>query len=503
MAADLRASYDEFPYQSLPLRQTHPDHSATVASLFGFAATDVERCRVLEIGCASGGNLIPMAVGYPRAEFVGVDFSSIQIEEGRATIAALGIGNIRLVAMDVVDFDESYGAFDFIIAHGIYSWVPPAVQETILSLCARHLTKTGIALVSYNTLPGWHLLAIVRDAMLYQTRGVEDPRARVADARATLEFLGRSMQGDNSTYGRLLRMAADNLRQQPDYYILHDYLEQVNDPLYFHQFVERAERHRLRYLGDADFKTMLSGGLAPETAQTLDRIAPDFLRREQLLDFLRSRSFRHSLLVPEGAALDRKVRPERVMALRVAAQLRAAGTPVDVHSGRPVAFSLPDGRGVEAAFPICKSALTILADRWPLAMTFQELYATAANRLSARPGDDAGQRALLASEIMRLFVADAVELHSTPSPFAVEAGPRPVASPLARLQAARDVRATNLRHELVALDDSTRALLPLLDGTRTREEIAALHWPGLGAGKRMGRVMTALTSIGRQAFLVA
>jgi len=198
MNAARRTSYDDFPYQSVPLRQTHPDHLATVASLFGFDAPDASRARVLEIGCASGGNLIPLAASYPQASFVGIDLSAVQIAQGATEIGALGLTNIRLLSMDVMAFGGAEGAFDYIIAHGIYSWVPAAVQDKILAVCATQLADNGIALVSYNVLPGWRMLGIVREAMLYQTRGVADPPARVAQARATLDFLAHAVPDKDS-----------------------------------------------------------------------------------------------------------------------------------------------------------------------------------------------------------------------------------------------------------------------------------------------------------------
>ena len=218
----------------------------------------VEACRVLEVGCASGGNLLPMAASLPGSEFIGVDFSPVQIERGIADVKALGLTNIQLLAMDIMDFSEAYGEFDYIIAHGVYSWVPNAVQERLLAICARQLRPAGIAYVSYNTLPGWRIRSVVRDAMRYHTRGIAEPAKRVAEARAVLEFLAESVKEDATAYGKALRLEAEFLRTQADYYILHDHLEEVNEPVYFHQFAERAARHGLGYLGEANFATMLA-----------------------------------------------------------------------------------------------------------------------------------------------------------------------------------------------------------------------------------------------------
>lgn len=502
MTGDLRSSYDEVPYPSRPQRQTHPDHLATIALLFGFAATNIERCRVLEIGCATGGNLIPMAASYPASEFVGIDLSPAQIREGAADVEALGLRNIRLNAMDVMDFEASFGAFDYIIAHGVYSWVPPAVQDRILALCAAQLTPSGIAIVSYNTLPGWRMLTIIRDAMLQQTTGIADAKTRVARARATLEFLSDSVQGDDSAYGRLLRVAAENLRQKDDYYILHEYLEEVNEPIYFREFIARAERHRLRYLGEADLKIMLTTGLSAATAQTLNRIAPDLLGREQMLDFMRNRTFRQTMLIRDGPPLDRRVSPERVKSLWISAPLRSSGPASDIRSDNAVEFLLPDGRGLEARYPICKAALAILAERWPLAVSFEKLFAEAEGVLGESPRDDARERDVLATEIMRCFLAEALELHFGPSPLVLAPGQHPEACAVARLHASRNAHAANRRHELVALDDSIRALLPLLDGKRSRTEIAALRWPEMPADKREARLAHEIAVVGRAGLLV-
>lgn len=502
MNAAGRTSYDDFPYQSVPLRQTHPDHLATVASLFGFDAPDASRARVLEIGCASGGNLIPLAASYPQASFVGIDLSAVQIAQGAVEIDALGLTNIRLQAMDAMAFGAAEGSFDYIIAHGIYSWVPAPVQDKILAICATQLADNGIALVSYNALPGWRMLGIVREAMLYQTRGLVDPPARVAQARATLDFLADAVPDKDSAYGRLLRLAAEHIRQKPDYYVLHEYLEDTNEALYFEQFVDRVAARGLRYLGDSDVRAMLAIGLPPKVDETLNRIAPGLMRREQFLDFLRSRSFRHSLLIRQGAALDRKLSPARVMALRVAAPVQRDVAPIDLASDRAETFRLADGRSLEASPRIVKSALAILAAHWPLPIPFDELHEKAATQLGAGARDPLAERQLLAAEFLRLHLGGAAELHRAAPPFVLAAGPLPEASALARRDATRSAASANLRHESIALQESDRALLPLLDGTRTRADIAAAHWPALSETERLTRVDAALASLGRHALLV-
>jgi hypothetical protein len=279
-------------------------------------------------------------------------------------------------------------------------------------------------------------------------------------------------------------------------------LEETNEAIYFEQFVERIGPKGLRYLGDSDVRTMLALGLPAKVDATLNRIAPGLMRREQFLDFMKSRSFRQSLLIRAGAALDRKLSPARVMALRVAAPVRRDELPVDVGSDRAETFRFADGRSVEVSNRMIKSALAILAAQWPLPIPFDRLHQEAAAAVGGGAHDPPAERDLLAAEILRLHLGGAAELHRAAPSFVLSAGPRPEASAIARRDAPRGAASANLRHEPMVLHEGERALLPLLDGTRTRADIAASHWPALPEPERLAALDAALTSLGRQAVLV-
>lgn len=502
MSAELQRTYDATPYQSFPFPQSQPDRLATLGRLFGAEPAPADRCRVLEVGCASGGNVVPLAVAMPNCEFVGIDFSPVQITQGAADVAALGLPNIRLLRMDILDFPEDLGMFDYIIAHGVYSWVPTPVQEKLFAICARQLAPSGIAYISYNTLPGWRMRSVVRDAMSYHTRGITDTAKRVAQARAMLDFLADSVEGDTTAYGTTLRAEAEHTRKQRDDYILHEHLELVNLPEYFFQFIERAAQHGLAYLGEADFTKMLGSEFSPQVLETLARIAPDVLRREQFMDFLRARTFRETLLVHKDVPLTRKVSPLRVMDLRVASSARPQRDNPDLQSNAVEGFQTPDGKVLSTASRMMKAAAVVLAGQWPLALTFDDLYARARTLLAASGTDDEEERKRLASDLLQCYGAGVVELHSMASPFVLEAGERPLASPIARLQAQRGLLATSLRHEHGTFNEDTRRLFLLLDGTRTREELAAELWRGAPPADAMRELDAALAHLGRLALLV-
>jgi SAM-dependent methyltransferase len=144
-------TYDDVPYTSYPYVRTSPDRLCTLARFFGVPAPAPSRARVLELGCASGGNLLPMADALPEAQFVGIDLSARQIEDGRALAQEAGLENIELRHASILDVDASWGSFDYVICHGVYSWVPPDVQRHILAIGRDCLSEGGVAYISYNT----------------------------------------------------------------------------------------------------------------------------------------------------------------------------------------------------------------------------------------------------------------------------------------------------------------------------------------------------------------
>jgi SAM-dependent methyltransferase len=224
----IQNSYDEVPYPSFAYPPTHPDHLATLATLSGMSPPPVAHCRVLELGCASGGNLIPMAYTLPESKFEGMDFSAREVADGQAILQALGLKNVTLNHLNILDVTSDFGQFDYIIVYGIYTWVNPAVQDRILEICRQNLVPNGVAYVSYNVYPGWHMNTIIRDVLLYHTRRTTKPQARIEQARALLKFMAESVPTENSLYGHFLRSMQEFLQPKPDAYLFHDFMEDVN-----------------------------------------------------------------------------------------------------------------------------------------------------------------------------------------------------------------------------------------------------------------------------------
>jgi methyltransferase-like protein/2-polyprenyl-3-methyl-5-hydroxy-6-metoxy-1,4-benzoquinol methylase len=489
-----RTSYDEVPYPNQPYPYTHPDHLAVVATLLGLSPAQADHCRVLELGCASGGNLIPLAYTYQDSTFLGIDLSVEQIRQGEELRSALGLANVELRALDLLDVDDQFGTFDFIICHGVYSWVAAEVQDKILEICARRLAPDGIGFVSYNTFPGWHMRGMIRAMMVLHDRRFRDRPAaeRVAEARALLAFLAEAVPPKDTPYGLLLRQHLEQLSAYADPYFFHEDLEECNEPIYFIEFCERLAAEGLRYLGESEFRVMVpSTSFSPEVQDRLQALAPSLLEMEQYMDFLRNRSFRQSLIGHARLRPSYEVREDRLSALRVASTLRPRAPAPDLASHSPEEFVAASGMTLTTQTPLVKAAFTALGELWPRAVAFEDLPALARSRLAgSSPGAGAEGPAADAEVLGRaLLTAYAsgdrrlVELWLRPPTFAAEAGARPLASRLARLQAAGTNKVTNLRHETVDLGPLDVRLLRLLDETRERTDLVEALLQGVREGE--------------------
>jgi methyltransferase-like protein/cyclopropane fatty-acyl-phospholipid synthase-like methyltransferase len=464
-----QTSYDVVPYLSKPYPQSHPDRLATVATLAGLRPVPVVSSRVLELGCAAGGNLIPMAVALPGASFVGIDLSSKQIEEGQKAVAHLSLKNIELRRQDIKEIGPDTGTFDYIIVHGVFSWVPPEVQDKILEVCGTRLAPDGVVYLSYNTLPGWRTRGIVRDLMTYHSRQFLDPRDKVSQAKALLEFVVKTLESQQTPYANLLRDELKLVQSVSDWYLFHDHLEDQNLPLYFHEFVARASAYGLRYLGEAEAHTMAPRSFTPAVQEVLQRISPDILRLEQYMDFLRNRMFRQTLLCHGSLTPNYQLTPAHAHNFSIASRLRPSSANPELRSDAEEKFLGPGDVVLTTRAPVVKATVTTLAQWWPMPFAFSALCEAVAERLGLGVGNAERVQEAVGTWILGTYTSSNIlEMSVTPPAFTITPGERPVGSPLARRQAQTGKLVTTLRHEQVNLGDAERQALMLLDGTVDR-----------------------------------
>ena len=480
-------AYDTVVYPSRCCPQAHPDRLATLASLFGMSPVPVERCRVLEIGCGDGRNLLALAHVLPNSTFVGIDLAPSTIVRAQHDAQALGLTNVEFYCADLLDWLPPEGQFDYLIAHGFISWVPEAVRRKVFELCRERLSPQGVAYVSYNALPGWHVRGVLRQMMLFHTQQFTDPLQKITQAKALLGLLLAGLSGESAATAvvkeeahRILNLGADT-----DAMLFHDLLAETNRPFYLYELAALAGQHGLQYLAESDFHEMQESEYPPPVAAALKSLGSNAALKEQYLDFLKCRGFRQTLLCRRDVPLNRELKSSMVRQYLISSNAKVESPSPDLSSGVVVGFAGP-GVTMQVDDPLTKAAIIELLAIWPRALPFGELVSAARRRIDQLRAENVdGEEDRLAEALLAAYSVGVVELHVFQAPWTIARGTRPLLSPLARFQIANGhVAATTLRHTDVRLDSPIyRAMLLLLDGTRDIPAVAVELGRRIDAGE--------------------
>jgi methyltransferase-like protein/SAM-dependent methyltransferase len=449
-----------------------------MARLFGVPAASPATARVLELGCGTGANLLPMADAFPLATFVGIDPVAASIDVGQRFAKAAGLTNVELRHEDFTAFSAPGKKFDYIIIHGVYSRVPEATQQRLWDLCREYLADNGIAFFSYNVLPGANLRRSMRDITTFHTGGLAQPAAKVKQARAILKFLSEAVPGDDNAYGVMLRNELDFASKANDRVVYHDYLAPDQSAVYFHEFAGRAEANKLQYVCEATFSDMLAANFPEAVSGTLARI-DNIVAQEQYMDFLRNRMFRQTLLCRGGLRIQRKVGPDTLKSLAFQAVFTTNSRQIDLAPGAVVVFSTANGQQISTGDAFTKAALSFLSENALRAVGFNELLEAARARsrpLIERPAPDlaAIEEASLAVNLLSLLSKGFIDLYAEASQGIADLPAKPKVSEFHRLQARTGTQITSRLNFVVPVDALGRVILGHCDGTRTSEQLIAL-----------------------------
>ncbi|MGB7068622.1 MAG: class I SAM-dependent methyltransferase [Pyrinomonadaceae bacterium] len=491
MAETEAFAYDRVLYPNYLHPQTHPDRLAAVAKVNGMEPADVEHCRVLELGCGTGVGLMSFAFGLPDSEFIGVDLSARQIDFGNSVLEEVGISNLVLRHGDIMELNRGdLGQFDFVIAHGLYAWTPPAVRDRILWLSRDILTPQGVAFVSYNTMPGGRFRQVVRDLMMFHARGFEDPNEKVRQSIGIVKFMSESALPDK-IHKKVLEAELEALLERNVEGVFHDDLAEFFEPVYFRDFVEHASRHGLQYLDEAENFKASELSYPNDVLETIEGLAENRIDREQYLDFLNCRRFRQTLLCHVDAKLDRDPDASIINAFRVASHLTPASANPELVSRSAEKFIGTKSDKIETDHPLTKAALYHICSIWPRSAGFAELVAEAKRLLTIASNEfisSDDDEKILAEGLLRLFGTGLIHLHLYEPAFSADVSEFPEVSRLARWQAAAGEKLSTLRNESIKIDDAIgRELIKLLDGTRDRERLCSDL--GVIAGQRIEPAM--------------
>lgn len=441
-------AYDRVRYPSLVFAQTHPERLGILARFAGLDPVRPEEARVLEIGGGDCLNTIAFATTYPTSRVCGFDLSRAAIADGQALVTRAGLTNVELVEEDIVRAVERYGprSFDYVIAHGVYAWLPDPVREATMALIGHVLSDRGVAYVSYNVSAGGHIRRFLREMLLEVLRGVDDPDQRLAQALAWLNAYSQEKDLDVPAV-KALKFYARQLLDKPGAVLLHDELGDCYFPQSLRGVVDQAAANGLRYLTDASAKF---DGFNSNNEQGASNDDEAIIRRNQLDDFGSARFFRESLLVRAEAKVERDLRVEHLHGLLVSTRLQLNDEGALVHGKEKV--RLADER--------LTKAWSDLGASYPARIPVEEI-ATNYNELRA---------------LLHMYAPSCVDLHFARTPFCTEVGERPCSSPLVRAQIQLGLGdVATLDHNTIRVSQpELRELLLAADGTRTIDEIGQM-----------------------------
>jgi SAM-dependent methyltransferase len=444
--------YDQVAYPGVAYPFATPDRMSVFATLHGLLPTLPTEATVLELGCGDGANLLAIAQRFPSARCIGVDASESALAVARRRAAACGLTNVDLHRLDLAAFagPGPLPPCDYVIAHGLLSWVAPAVRDRILTLVGQVLKPSGVAMLSFLTFPGQHDLEPLRALMRHHVANVHDPKKRIDQARdIALWQLDRTRRLHGEARAKLMHDIVLEWHQMPDAVFLHDLLADERHPLTLSAMASEAERAGLQWLANARMNEPRKE-LLPESLRDLVREVQDPIRRQSYLDCFLMTRFRTSLFARASTPVQRSAKPTDFASFFATSIIPRAQLP-DVQT---VVVETPVG-SIRLS-PEATMLLRHLADHRPNALALSTL-------------GDPEVVGLAASE---LWLAEAVDLTLVPPALAPALSNTPTASPLARLLAAeRRETVTTLWHREVPLDEEAAAVLAACDGVTTAGEL--------------------------------
>ncbi len=462
-------TYDEIPYNSYPFYFTCPDYLRTIGILFGMEPPVPETARILELGCASANNLLNFAETYPNSYSLGVDLSQVEIAHGQKVIAELGLTNIQLKHLSITDIDESFGKFDYIISHGVLSWVPVNVQEKIFEISKKLLTPNGIAFISYNTLPAWNMVKTVREMMMFHASIFPSAVDKLNQAKLFLKFINEALEGSQDPYTKFLREETEHISKQEDPYILHEYVEGENHPMYFYQFMNKANSYKLNYLGEAFYSLMHIGNLPDKAAVKLQEIK-NLDTLEQYKDFVNHTRFRNTLLCHDNIVLNRTIETDAISKFYSVCTILPEFKEQDVDIANPaelIKFYFNGSRQVyiSTASPRIKAVFYVYFENIGNPLTTNQLFKLAAQKI---PGAEQDFAAEFLQYSNRLIFNGYLNLFATKPNSVFTISQKPRASKLAQYQAKsaslNKIWVTNQINALVPLQIAEKYVMELLTG---------------------------------------
>ena len=468
-----RRSYEDIPYTTFALRPAYLGRLAALAHLHGIDVASPYECSVLEIGSGTGTNSIALATQYPKSRFVGVDLAESHIVASRELAAGCGIENVEFRRGDIREVALERNSFDYIICHGLYSWVAPDIRQSLMEKISESLKPHGIAYVSYNVLPGWRQRGAIRDIMRVgaaRCRASASPHERLSAALEFLKTVASVRTQHDDLFGAYLRESLKRFEESDESYIYHEYLEEYNEPVLFSDFMEQASQVNLQFLSEAKPSLMSSDDLGPEVVRYIEGAGSDIIDREQRLDMVRNRMFRETILCHSSHSLRRDLKASVFKGLTFVTDYRHER---DISDREAIFREFVSGREVTTPRDEHAIILALVGEAGCRGLLFDEVLRSV-QTLSM----SIDERSLM-HIMVRLWRAGFIDFMSHPVSAKASCEGTAQTTSLARYQALQgDALIVSLQHRSFKVSDLERDLLKVSDGTKSFSDLSELARDG-------------------------
>lgn len=443
----VREAYAKVAYWSLPHHNADPNRIAAVARLHGIEPPDPRRARVLELGGGDGGNSLAIAAAWPEAHCTCYDLSDAAIERGRGLAERAKLTNVELRAADLLELPEHLGEFDYVVLHGLITWVPDPVRDAALRIAAASLAPGGLVMCDYNALPGWAFWTTSRALLLEGAASCpsDDPSERIAHARRLVQ-LARELNGSDSLHAQLLAITADRVDGRTDSFLFHDDMNPSCTPYWLEDVTGFAAAVDLHYVGE--LRTDQWWEADPVFAAQIRAVAGhDDLLAQRYADLVRGPQFKATVFA--------------------SAETTAARTGLDMVAATSLVVCAED-----------LGADELSTGEWSPAERGMLGAVVGAGAPGVAVGDAARaaglDEELAGHTVLGLAYRRVLGFRLVPAPAASRVPDRPQVHPLVLAQCGVTQVVSRLVHDYTVIDDPlATTVLQLLDGVRTTPQIVA------------------------------
>lgn len=289
---------NDVPYVRHFVGELSPARIRLGAAMNGLTPPPGDELDYCELGCAHGDTLAALAAAHPRGRFLGIDISAVHIASARRLARDGGVENIGFLERDLADLlHEDIGEFDFIVAHGLLSWVSPEKRKALLGFAQAKLKPGGLLYVSYNAMPGWASVEPLRQLLLSPIGGAEG--TSVERAARGVAF-ARVMEASGAEYFARNPAASEMLSTMEKAglpYVVHEYLHEHWAPMYFARVAWEMSAHDLHFAGALPLYLNFRHTAIPESLETIFAPLTDRITFESLKDFAINEFFRRDIYV--------------------------------------------------------------------------------------------------------------------------------------------------------------------------------------------------------------